>query len=295
MTTLFDVPVALLLAQITLGLVNGCFYAILSLGLAVIFGMLNIVNFAHGTLYMMGAYVAYIILTRYGLSYWWALAISPLVIGVVGIVLERILIRHTYKMDHMYGLLLTFGIALVIDSIFRTTYGVSGQPYAVPENLTGAIDLNFMRLPIYRAWVVLVSAIVCVAVWYAIEKTKLGSYLRAATENAQLTAALGINVSVLIVLTFGFGAALAGLAGVLAAPIVQVSPLMGGNIIIIVFAVVVIGGMGSILGSIFTGVILGLVEGMVKVFYPQGSAAAIFVVMIVILLVRPAGLFGRRL
>ncbi|MGH1591609.1 branched-chain amino acid ABC transporter permease [Methylobacterium phyllosphaerae] len=293
MTTIFGVPMQALFGQLLLGLINGSFYAILSLGLAIIFGLLNIINFAHGALYMMGAFVAWMLLTYFGLGYWWALGLAPLVVGAFGIVLERVLIARLYKLDHLYGLLLTFGLALIIQGLFRNQYGVSGLPYAIPAELSGGQRLPFMFLPNYRAWVVVASLVVCIATWLVIEKTKLGAYLRAATENPTLVQAFGVNVPLFLTLTYGFGVALAGFAGVLAAPIYSVNPNMGADIIIVVFAVVVIGGMGSIIGSVITGFTLGLVEGLTKVFYPEASATVIFVIMVVVLLVKPAGLFGR--
>jgi branched-chain amino acid transport system permease protein len=283
-----------LLGQLLLGLVNGSFYAILSLGLAVIFGLLNIVNFAHGALYMMGAYVGWMMLTYLGIGYWWSLVLAPLLVGGFGMLIERSLLQWLYKLDHLYGLLLTFGLSLIIEGVFRYFFGVSGQPYPVPELLAGSTDLGFMNLPIYRGWVVLASMSVCLATWFVIERTRLGAYLRAATENPQLTQAFGINVPLLVMLTYGLGAALAAFAGVLAAPIIQLTPLMGTNLIVIVFAVVVIGGMGSILGAIATGLALGVVEGLTKVFYPEASSTVVFVIMALVLLVRPAGLFGRE-
>jgi branched-chain amino acid transport system permease protein len=293
MTTIFGVPTQALFGQLLLGLINGSFYAILSLGLAIIFGLLNIINFAHGALYMMGAFVAWMLLTYVGLGYWWALGLAPLVVGAFGIVLERLLIARLYKLDHLYGLLLTFGLALIIQGLFRNQYGVSGLPYAIPAELSGGQRLPFMFLPNYRAWVVVASLTVCIATWLVIEKTKLGAYLRAATENPTLVQAFGVNVPLFLTLTYGFGVALAGFAGVLAAPIYSVNPNMGADIIIVVFAVVVIGGMGSIIGSVITGFTLGLVEGLTKVFYPEASATVIFVIMVLVLLVKPAGLFGR--
>jgi branched-chain amino acid transport system permease protein len=282
-----------LFGQLLIGLINGAFYALLSLGLAVIFGLLNIINFAHGALYMMGAFVAYFLLQWAGLSYWWALLVAPIVVALVGVVLERSMLRWLYHLDHLYGLLLTFGIALVIEGLFRHEFGSSGLPYGIPAELRGSYNLGFMFLPIYRAWVVVFSLVVCVTTWYVIERTRLGAYLRAATENPTLVQAFGINVPRMITLTYGFGVGLAALAGVLAAPIYQVNPLMGANMIIVVFAVVVIGGMGSIMGSIVTGFALGIVEGFTKVFYPEASNTVIFVIMAVVLFVRPAGLFGR--
>ena len=293
MTTIFGVPTQALFGQLLLGLINGSFYAILSLGLAIIFGLLNIINFAHGALYMMGAFVAWMLLTYVGLGYWWALGLAPLAVGAFGIVLERLLISRLQNLDHLYGLLLTFGLALIIQGLFRNQYGVSGLPYAIPSELSGGQRLPFMFLPNYRAWVVVASAVVCLATWLVIEKTKLGAYLRAATENPTLVQAFGVNVPLFLTLTYGFGVALAGFAGVLAAPIYSVNPNMGADIIIVVFAVVVIGGMGSIIGSVITGFALGLVEGLTKVFYPEASATVIFVIMVLVLLVKPAGLFGR--
>ena len=292
-----------LFSQLLVGLINGSFYAILSLGLAVIFGMLNIINFSHGAQYMIGAFIAWIGLTQVGqwigdpqfkLSYWVVLIVAPLLVGALGILTERTMLSRLYKLDHLYGLLLTFGLALIFEGLFRYWYGVSGQPYEIPEVLQGGINLGFMFLPKYRAWVVVASLVVCVATWYVIERTKLGSYLRAGTENPKLVQAFGINLPLMITLTYGFGVALAAFAGVLAAPIFAVSSLMGADLIIVVFAVVVIGGMGSILGSIVTGLGLGLIEGLTKVFYPEGSAVVVFVIMVIVLLVRPAGLFGRE-
>ena len=291
---IFGIPLQAFLGQLLLGLVNGAFYALLSLGLAVIFGLLGIVNFAHGALYMLGAFAAWIMLDQLGINYWAALILAPLVVGVLGVVIERVFLRHLYKLDEIYGLLLTFGLTLIAEGIFRELYGVSGQNYPVPELLSGATNLGFMVLPNYRAWVVLASLVVCLGTWYLIERTRLGAYLRAGTENAPLVQAFGINVPMMVMLTYGAGAALAALAGVLAAPIIQVNPLMGSNLIIIVFAVVVIGGMGSILGSVITGLGLGLVEGMTRVFYPEASSIVVFVVMVLVLMVRPAGLFGKE-
>ena len=293
MDTIFGVPTGALFGQLLIGLINGAFYAMLSLGLSVIFGLLNIINFAHGALYMMGAFVAYFALQWAGIGYWPSLLIGPLVVGLVGIVLERTMLKRLYHLDHLYGLLLTFGIALVIQGVFRNEFGSSGLPFTIPRQLTGAYNLGFMFLPVYRGWVVLFSLVICLATWYVIERTKLGAYLRAATENPTLVQAFGINVPRMITLTYGFGVALAALAGVLAAPIYQVNPLMGSNLIIVVFAVVVIGGLGSILGSIVTGFALGIVEGFTKVFYPEASNTVIFVIMALVLLVRPSGLFGR--
>ena len=291
--TIFGVPTQALFGQLLLGLINGAFYAMLSLGLSVIFGLLNIINFAHGALYMMGAFVAYFLLQWLGLGYWWALLAAPIVVGVVGIVLERAMLQRLYRLDHLYGLLLTFGLALVIQGLFRNSYGSSGLPYGIPPQLTGGNNLGFMFLPNYRAWVVVFSLVICLATWYVIERTRLGAYLRAATENPSLVQAFGINVPRMITLTYGFGVGLAGLAGVLAAPMYQVNPLMGADLIIVVFAVVVIGGLGSIMGSIVTGYTLGVVEGFTKVFYPEASNTVIFVIMALVLLVRPTGLFGR--
>ena len=294
MKELFGIPVPALLGQLMLGLVNGCFYAMLSLGLSIIFGMLNIINFAHGALYMMGAVFAWIALTQFGLSYWWSLLLVPLVIAIFGIVVERTMLRRLYKLDNLYGLLLTFGIALVTEGLFRYRYGVSGLPYSIPDAFAGAFNLGFMFLPKYRAWVIAASLMTCFATWFVIERTPLGAYLRAATENPRLVQAFGINVPVMVTLTYAIGVGLAGLAGVLAAPATQISPLMGANLIIVVFAVVVIGGMGSILGSIVTGLGLGLIEGLTKVFYSQASNTVVFLIMALVLLVRPTGLFGRE-
>jgi len=294
MTTVFGIPTQALFGQLLIGLINGSFYAVLSLGLSVIFGLLNIINFAHGAQYMMGAFVAYFLLQWVGLGYWWALLVAPLVVGVIGVVLERTMLKRLYALDHLYGLLLTFGLALVIQGLFRNQFGSSGLPYQIPPELTGGRNLGFMVLPNYRAWVVIFSLGTCLVTWYVIERTKLGAYLRAATENPSLVQAFGVNVPRMITLTYGFGVALAALAGVLAAPIYQVNPLMGADLIIVVFAVVVIGGMGSILGSIVTGFALGIVEGLTKVFYPEASNTVIFVIMALVLLVRPTGLFGRE-
>lgn len=291
---IFGIPHQAFLGQLLLGLVNGAFYALLSLGLAVIFGLLGIVNFAHGALYMLGAFAAWIMLDKLGINYWYALVLAPLIVGALGVVIERLFLKHLYKLDPLYGLLLTFGLALIAEGIFRELYGVSGQNYNVPELLSGATNLGFMVLPNYRAWVVLVSLVVCLGTWFIIEKTRLGAYLRAGTENAALVQAFGINVPMMVMLTYGAGAALAALAGVLAAPIIQVNPLMGSNLIIVVFAVVVIGGMGSILGSVITGLGLGLIEGMTRVFYPEASNIVVFIVMVIVLMVRPAGLFGKE-
>ena len=291
---IFGIPHQAFLGQLLLGLVNGAFYALLSLGLAVIFGLLGIVNFAHGALYMLGAFAAWIMLDKFGINYWWALLLAPLTVGALGVVIERLFLKHLYKLDPLYGLLLTFGLALIAEGIFRELYGVSGQPYNVPELLSGATNLGFMVLPNYRAWVVLVSLAVCLGTWYLIERTRLGAYLRAGTENAALVQAFGINVPLMVMLTYGAGAALAALAGVLAAPIIQVNPLMGSNLIIVVFAVVVIGGMGSIMGSILTGLGLGVIEGLTRVFYPEASSIVVFVIMVIVLMIRPAGLFGKE-
>ncbi len=294
MTEIFGIPLQAWFGQATIGLVNGSFYALLSLGLAVIFGLLNIVNFAHGALYMTGAFVAWMLLNYLGLGYWWALVLSPLVVGVFGMLIEKTMLKHLYKLDHLYGLLLTFGLALILEGSFTNAYGVSGSPYQIPSGLSGGFNLGFMFMPKYRAWVVAASVVVCLSTWFVIERTKLGSYLRAGTENPALTQALGINVPLMVTLTYGTGVALAGLAGVLAAPVYQVQPLMGSNLIIVVFAVVVIGGMGSILGSIVTGLALGLIEGLTKVVYPEASSTVVFVIMAIVLLLRPAGLFGRE-
>jgi branched-chain amino acid transport system permease protein len=294
MTEVFGIPLQAMLAQLLLGLVNGSFYAMLSLGLAVIFGLLNVINFAHGALYMMGAFLAWMGLSYFGLNYWVMLIAAPLLVGLFGIIVEKTMLRWLYKLDHLYGLLLTFGITLMLEGLFRSFYGVSGQPYAVPEALSGAFNLGFMFLPKYRAWIVLASVVVCLATWFVIEKTRLGAYLRAGTENPKLVEAFGINVPLMVTLTYGFGVALAALAGVLAAPVIQVSPLMGSNLIIVVFAVVVIGGMGSILGSIITGLGLGVVEGLTRVFYPELSATVVFIIMAIVLMIRPAGLFGKE-
>jgi len=291
---IFGYPLPMIMSQLTLGLVNGSFYAMLSLGLAVIFGLLNVINFAHGALYMMGAFVAWMGMAYFGLNYWVMLVLSPLIVGAFGVIIEKTMLRHLYKLDHLYGLLLTFGITLLVEGIFRSFYGVSGQPFQVPEALAGATDLGFMVLPNYRAWVVVASVGVCLSTWYVIEKTKLGAYLRAGTENPKLVEAFGVNVPLMVTLTYGFGVALAGFAGVLAAPIIQVQPLMGQNLIIVVFAVVVIGGMGSIMGSILTGLGLGVIEGLTKVFYPEFSSTVVFLVMVIVLLIRPAGLFGKE-
>jgi len=291
---IFGIPLSALLGQLLLGLVNGSFYAMLSLGLAVIFGLLNVINFAHGALYMMGAFLAWMGLQYFGISYWTMLIVAPLLVATFGIVIEKTMLRWLYRLDHLYGLLLTFGITLIIEGVFRSFYGVSGQPFSVPPQLAGATDLGFMILPNYRAWVVAASLTVCLATWFVIEKTRLGAYLRAGTENPKMVEAFGINVPLMVTLTYGFGVALAGFAGVLAAPVLQVSPLMGSNLIVTIFAVVVIGGMGSILGSIVTGLALGVIEGLTKVFYPELSSTVVFIIMAIVLLFRPAGLFGRE-
>ena len=291
---IFGISSQALLGQLFLGLINGSFYAVLSLGLAIIFGLLNIINFSHGALYMTGAFVSWIGLTQFGMNYWVSLLVTPVIVGVVGVVIERLLLRHLYKLDHLYSLLLTFGLALIAEGVFRNIYGISGETYEVPELLQGGVDLGFMFMPLYRGWVVVAALSVCLVTWYTIEKTSLGATLRAATEKPELVQALGINVPVLVTATYGVGVALAAFAGVLAAPLVQVNPLMGSNLIIVVFAVVVIGGMGSILGSILTGLGLGVIEGLTKVIYPEASAVVIFVMMVIVLLLRPAGLFGKQ-
>ena len=291
---IFGVSLPGLLSQLLLGLVNGSFYAILSLGLAVIFGLLNVINFAHGALFMMGAVITWMAMNYFGINYWLMLVLAPLVVGVFGVLIERLLLRWIYKLDHLYGLLLTLGLTLLIEGIFRSIYGVSGLGYDTPELLEGATSLGFMIMPNYRAWVVVASITVCIATWYVIEKTKLGAYLRAGTENPRLVEAFGVNVPRMSTLTYAVGAGLAAFAGVLAAPVYQVSPLMGQNLIIVVFAVVVIGGMGSIMGSILTGLGLGIVEGFTKVFYPEASSTVVFVIMVIVLLIRPAGLFGKE-
>lgn len=294
MSTIFGVPTPALFGQLLIGLINGSFYAMLSLGLAVIFGLLRVINFAHGAQYMLGAFAAYLLLTYAGIGYWPSLVLAPIIVGAIAIVIERVMLRRLYGVDPLYGLLLTFGLALILEGAFRYWFGAAGNPYAAPAQLTGAVNLGFMFMPIYRGWVVIASLVICIGTWLLIEKTRLGAYLRAATENATLVQAFGVNVPLLLTLTYGLGAALAALAGVLAAPIYQVSPLMGTNLIIIVFAVVVVGGMGSILGAIVTGYMLGVLEGLTKVFYPQASSIVIFVIMAIVLLVRPAGLFGRE-
>ena len=294
MSEIFGIPTQALFGQLLIGLINGSFYALLSLGLAVIFGLLNIINFSHGAQYMMGAFCAWFLMTKLGLGYWWALALVPLIVGATGVVIERLMLARLYKLDHLYGLLLTFGLALIIQGLFRNEYGSTGLPYPMPDALRGAQNLGFMFLPNYRAWVIVFSLAVCLTTWFMIEKTKLGSYLRAATENSQLVQAFGVNVPRMVTLTYGFGVGLAALAGVMAAPIYSVNPLMGEHLIIVVFAVVVIGGMGSIMGSILTGFVLGLVEGLTKVFYPEASNTVIFIIMAIVLMLRPAGLFGTQ-
>jgi branched-chain amino acid transport system permease protein len=291
---MFDISVPALMGQLTVGLINGSFYALLSLGLAVIFGLLNIINFTHGAQYMMGAFVAYLLLEKTGLGYWWALVITPLVLGAFGVIIERTMISRLYKLDHLYGLLLTFGLALIIEGAFHHSYGSAGLPYSIPKSLQGVQNLGFMFLPIYRGWVIFASLAICLATWFVIERTRLGGYLRAATENPTLVQAFGINVPRMITLTYGAGVGLAALAGVFAAPIYQVSPQMGSSLIIVVFAVVVIGGMGSIMGSIVTGFGLGIIEGLTKYFYPEASSTVIFVIMAIVLMIRPQGLFGQR-
>ena len=291
---LFDIPIQVLMGQLMLGLINGSFYAVLSLGLAIIFGLLNIINFAHGAQYMLGAFVALLAFNRLGMNYWVALIVAPLVVGALGVVIERTMLRRLYQLDHLYGLLLTFGLSLILEGLFKNYFGVSGESYPVPEQLAGGVNLGFMFLPIYRGWVIVASLVVCLAAWYVIERTSLGATLRAATQRPDLVQALGINVPVLVTATYAAGTALAAFAGVLAAPVVQVNPVMGSNLIIVVFAVVVIGGMGSIAGAIVTGLGLGLVEGLTKVVYPEASAVVIFVIMIFVLLFRPAGLFGKQ-
>jgi branched-chain amino acid transport system permease protein len=291
---IFGIPAAALFGQLLIGLINGSFYALLSLGLAVIFGLLNIINFTHGAQYMLGAFCAYFLLNRLGVGYWWSLALAPLAVGAFGVLIERTMLKPLYKLDHLYGLLLTFGLALIVQGVFRNEFGSSGLPYPIPQELTGSRNLGFMFLPNYRAWVIVASLVVCLGTWFVIERTRLGAYLRAATENPALVQAFGINVPRMITLTYGFGVALAALAGVMAAPIYQVSPQMGADLIIVVFAVVVIGGMGSILGSVVTGFALGIIEGLTKVFYPEASNTVIFIIMAVVLLIKPAGLFGTQ-
>jgi branched-chain amino acid transport system permease protein len=294
MFEIFGIPSTALFGQLLIGLINGSFYALLSLGLAVIFGMLNIINFAHGAQYMMGAFAAFLLLQWTGLGYWPALIVAPILVGVVGVIIERTMLQWLYKLDHLYGLLLTFGLVLIIEGVARNYFGSAGLPYTVPESLQGGQNLGFMFLPNYRAWVIIASLTVCLGTWFVIERTRLGAYLRDATENPTLVRAFGINVPLMITLTYGFGVALAAFAGVMAAPIYNVSPQMGSSLIIVVFAVVVIGGMGSIMGAIVTGFGLGVVEGLTKVFFPEASNTVIFVIMAIVLLVRPAGLFGRR-
>ena len=294
MTQVFGIPVQALLGQLLIGLINGSFYAVLSLGLAIIFGLLNIINFTHGAQYMLGAFAAWMGMHLLGVNYWAALFLAPLAVGISGVVMEKLFLKRLYHLDHLYGLLLTFGLGLMLEGGFRQKYGISGLAYPIPPELSGGMNLGFMFLPYYRAWVIVASLTVCFVTWYIIERTRLGAYLRAGTEKPQLLQAFGINVPLMITLTYGYGVALAGFAGVLAAPIYQVSPVMGSNLIIVVFAVVVIGGMGSILGSIVTGVGLGLVEGLAKVFYPEASSLVVFVIMALVLLARPAGLFGRE-
>jgi branched-chain amino acid transport system permease protein len=291
---MFGISTQALFGQLLIGLINGAFYAILSLGLAVIFGLLNIINFTHGAQYMLGAFCAWFLLQYLGIGYWWSLLLAPIAVGLFGIIIERTMLSRLYKLDHLYGLLLTFGLALILQGVFTNFFGSSGLPYTLPPEFAGAFDLGFMYLPKYRAWVIVASLIVCFGTWYVIERTKLGAYLRAGTENAPLVQAFGINVPRMITLTYGFGVALAAIAGVMAAPIYTVNPQMGANMIIVVFAVVVIGGMGSILGAILTGFGLGIVEGLTKVFYPEASSTVIFVIMVLVLLVKPAGLFGRE-
>ncbi|CUX03026.1 branched-chain amino acid ABC transporter permease [Rhizobium pusense] len=293
MLTILGVPTAALFGQLLLGLINGAFYATLSLGLAIIFGLLNIINFAHGAQYMMGAFMAWLLLNYLGIGYWPSLIIAPLIVAVLGMIIERLLLSRLYKLDHLYGLLLTFGLALIIEGLFRNAYGVSGLSYQVPTMLSGGVNLGFIYLPYYRGWIVVASLLVCIATWLVIEKTRLGSFLRAATENPELVQAFGINVPLIITLTYGLGVALAAFAGVLAAPVYAVNPNMGANLIIVVFAVVVIGGMGSIFGAIITGLSLGIIEGLTKVFYPEAASTVIFVIMAIVLMIKPSGLFGR--
>ncbi|MCB1884982.1 MAG: branched-chain amino acid ABC transporter permease [Geminicoccaceae bacterium] len=294
MTTILGLPLPVLLGQLLLGLINGSFYALLSLGLAVIFGMLQVVNFVHGALYMLGAFAAYLLLHYAGIGYWPALVLAPLIVAALGVLIERLLLRRLHGLDPLYGLLLTFGLSLILEGLFRDAFGTSGQVYAPPTALAGGVNLGFMFMPVYRGWVVVASLVVCLATWIVIERTKFGAYLRAATENATLVQAFGVNVPVLLTLTYALGAGLAGLAGVLAAPVYQVSPLMGQHLIIVVFAVVVIGGMGSIMGAVAAGYLLGILEGFTKVFYPEASNIVVFVIMAVVLLIRPAGLFGKE-
>ncbi|QJR10800.1 High-affinity branched-chain amino acid transport system permease protein LivH [Usitatibacter rugosus] len=294
MSEIFGIPINAFMGQLLIGLINGSFYALLSLGLAVIFGLLNIINFTHGAQYMMGAFAAYFLLNKLGMNYWWALVVAPLAVGATGVVIERFMLSKLYKLDHLYGLLLTFGLALIIEGVFRNEFGSAGLPYSMPSALEGGHNLGFMFLPNYRAWVIGASLVVCIGTWLLIEKTKLGAYLRAATENPKMVEAFGVNVPRMITLTYGFGVGLAALAGVFAAPIYQVSPQMGSSLIIVVFAVVVIGGMGSILGAVITGFGLGVIEGLTKVFYPEASNTVIFVIMAIVLMIRPQGLFGQR-
>ncbi|MFM2279857.1 MAG: high-affinity branched-chain amino acid transport system permease protein LivH [Pseudomonadota bacterium] len=294
MMEILGIPAVALYGQLLIGLINGSFYALLSLGLAVIFGLLRVINFAHGALYMLGAFLAYLMGVHLGIGFWWAIILAPLGVGLLGALIERTLLTRIYHLDHLYGLLLTFGVALIIEGLFRWYFGSSGKPYSAPPELSGAVNVGFMMLPVYRGAVIVISLLTCLAVWFLIEKTKLGSYLRAATENATLVQVFGVNVPFLLTVTYALGAGLAGLAGVLAAPIYQVSPLMGSNIIIVVFAVVVVGGMGSIMGAVVTGYLLGIAEGLTKVFYPEASGIVIFVIMAIVLLLRPAGLFGRE-
>lgn len=294
MAEIFGIPVTVLLGQLLLGLINGSFYALLSLGLAIIFGMLNVINFAHGAFYMLGGFAAWFALSVLGVGYWPGLIIVPVVVALFGVVVERLFLRHLYRMDHLYSLLLTFGLALALEGLFRHVYGSAGKAYPLPASLSGGYNLGFMFLPAYRAWVILASVLVCFVTWYGIERTRLGAYLRAATENPSLVQTFGINVPLLLTLTYAFCVGLAGFAGALAAPLYQVSPGMGSNLLIVVFAVVVIGGMGSIVGAIVTGLGLGVIEGLTKVFFPSASTIAVFIIMVLVLLVRPAGLFGRE-
>jgi branched-chain amino acid transport system permease protein len=294
MTEIFGIPTQALFGQLVIGLINGAFYALLALGLAVIFGLLNIINFTHGAQYMLGAFCAWLLLEKLGIGYWWSLLIAPIVVGATGVIIERTMLSRLYKLDHLYGLLLTYGLALIFQGVFTNYYGSSGQPYRLPEEFTGAFNLGFMFLPKYRAWVIVASVVVCLSAWFVIERTKLGAYLRAATENPSLVQAFGVDVPRMITLTYGLGVALAAFAGVMAAPIYQVNPQMGANQIIVVFAVVVIGGMGSILGAVITGFGLGVIEGLTKVFYPEASTTVIFVIMVIVLILRPAGLFGKE-
>jgi branched-chain amino acid transport system permease protein len=293
MTELFGVPLTVLSGQVMIGLINGSFYALLSLGLAIIFGLLNVINFAHGAFYMVGAFVSWGLLTYAGVGYWPSLVLTPLIVGAFGAVFERTMLRRLYGLDHLFSLLLTFGLALALEGMFRWIYGAGGKSYPVPPSLQGVYDLGFMILPVYRAWVIVASLVICLVAWVLIEKTSLGARLRAATENPRLVTAFGINVPLMLTLTYAAGVGLAGLAGAMAAPIYQVSPNMGSSLIVIVFAVVVIGGMGSIMGSIVTGLLLGVLEGLTKVFFPTASAITVFIVMILVLLLRPAGLFGK--